>query len=330
MHAVKQEFMEAEKDRWRSIAVAQEAEEWERKLYNDALDLVEYMELEKRLSVHRSLSTTDRQRKSLRHRLSQAGSDRSLNLCTISVNTKDTKVQDMLIDDINEVELISTSVTKFTTFTADSTQLQQSQSLPVIPRINTEITLDIDQHDDLREVTPEGPASLAKRNLNDCGDEEFSIALSYRTPIKHTLTIPVRFDPDTEIESSEDKENHAPLINMTPNKPSTPLPPYSSLSTPTTHSYSNLLTLQEMNRTEMIETLKTPSTIDRAAALKAIESRRLRARSMALLQPDQGQSGEQSRDVMLRGEGDLRNHSSKREVSAPAWVGGSPRKGGIY
>ena len=51
MQKVRAEFLEKEKGHWRSVAVAHEAEEWERKQKADAAELIAFLELERRFAV---------------------------------------------------------------------------------------------------------------------------------------------------------------------------------------------------------------------------------------------------------------------------------------
>ncbi|KAF2148524.1 hypothetical protein K461DRAFT_297935 [Myriangium duriaei CBS 260.36] len=229
MHKARAEFLEKEKGHWRNVAVAQEAEEWERKLRTDATELVSFLELERNFDVG--------SRKSISRPASVVKSH------TRHVEQPSAPAQEQPDQDMPDSTTDEQSPTASRRATPD---LDTATSRP-----SSRQHLHPNPHID-RELTPEGPPSMPIR--------------PYHTPAKQVTRIPVDFgdaEPETD---SEDKENAQP---------------------PT-----------------VADVLKTPLTIDRAAALAAIEYRRGRARSFM-----NAQMTPKTLAVV-----------DKRDVSAPAMV----------
>lgn len=208
VHKLRKEFLDKEKGHWRNVALAQEAEEWERKQRGEAMEIVEFLELERRFDGEARRRSAPAQMQERR--------------------------EVPVFEDVLKLPL------------------------PMSRSVSRETQQEEDEQENLRDVTPEGPATLGPiRPL--------------RTPAKQIITtVAVDFgDAEDEEMGGEDKENAAPSA-------------------------------------EVQAILKTPMTIDRAAALAAIEWRRGRARSFVA-----GASG-------LATPGKLGVSVDKRDVSAPA------------
>ncbi|GAM91598.1 hypothetical protein ANO11243_096500 [Dothideomycetidae sp. 11243] len=151
MHKARSEFLEKEKGHWRNVAVAQEAEEWERKLKTEAMDLVAFLELEKKIDAEAASS-----RNSIAPAQSEARPEplRATSIPPIRLPDEDEEVDTQMADD------------------DDQNQSTRHLSASTAP--------------DSREVTPDVPPSLAIMNyitpakqttrirvdFGDSGDEE--------------------------------------------------------------------------------------------------------------------------------------------------------------
>ncbi|KAG8623876.1 hypothetical protein KVT40_008852 [Elsinoe batatas] len=246
VQALKGEFLEKEKGHWRNVAVAQEAEEWERRLRVEASELVEFVELEKRfeLELVRRRWTAPAVRESVKE-------DKKVQAVEIRAEVMDLNEEAIVLEEEENGEGEKTLVVPEQ---RQRRVLQEVtiESRPVSRGSDTAHSETDDRlnpqsdHESLREVTPEGPPSMSIR--------------PFATPARQVIRVPVNFD------DVEDKENKAPAT--------------------------------------VADVLKTPMTMDRAAALAAIEYRRGRARSFMNAQMTPKTLG----------------IADKRDVSAPATV----------
>ncbi|TKX24969.1 hypothetical protein C1H76_2746 [Elsinoe australis] len=237
MQAVKSEFLEKEKDHWRNVAVAQEAEEWERTLRIQANELIEFVELERTFEIEtiKRRRTSEETKEEVRS-VSEGTAD-----VAVEEETEDATMEDTTVvpeprqQHPRDEEPVESRPVSRGSETAEPEQEEDDDHLHVQR-----------SSESLREVTPEGPPSMSIR--------------PFHTPAKQVTRVPVDFG------DVEDKENRAPAVAAA--------------------------------------VLKTPMTMDRAAALAAIEYRRGRARSFMNAQMT-------PKTLAL---------VDKRDVSAPAMV----------
>ncbi|PNS18491.1 hypothetical protein CAC42_6308 [Sphaceloma murrayae] len=233
IHVLKTDFMEKEKGHWRNVAMAQEAEEWERKLRIDYQGLLDFVELERRFEAE-SLRGEQTPGEVAPHQL-QMKEDVETAIQEVDV---DVDMEKVTVAQDRQSRQATESNAEFTRPTSRGSEAAEDSE--------NERLMAQRSSDSLREVTPEGPPSMPIR--------------PFATPAKQVLRVPVDFG------DVEDKENRAPVT--------------------------------------VSDALKTPVTIDRAAALAAIEYRRGRARSFMNAQMT-------PKTLSL---------ADKRDVSAPAMV----------
>ena len=267
------EHMENEKRHWRTVAQAQEEAEWERLLRIRTQALIEFVETETRFEVE------DMRRAHTRELEIRNRCDSPIPRCetvTVSMMTERIIYDCAIEDEDDQVRGLSSE----TRASSEETTIVSRDHRTPSPAI-------------WYEVSPEHRQPST----------EMRLPLITNTPKR----IPMNFGPQEPSQATEDdavEEFDNDKENLTPQHTIPQRPPFLSAT-----SNANLQTPLPRSKTETDQwaALKTPLTIDRAAALAAIQYRRGRAKSFMNAQ-------QTPRKVELD---DLR-----RDISAPPGVGG--------
>jgi len=235
MRKVQKDVMENEKRHWRAVAVAQEEMEWERRLRSDAHELVEFLEVEKKVEVEyafRSASKTASS-KQVTPESTEDGQDTPMEMFQQETEEILVDMEDAIVS-VRTQETVIRSPVKEITEPVYQRDDQSYYASAYEQRESPEP--DADQENvDPEEYMQNSRQSLRQPSQQPSRQPSQQPSTISETPKKQTLTIPVRF--------GDDKENTTP---------------------------------QEGQDTSV---LKMPLTIDRAAALAAIQYRRGRAKS---------------------------------------------------